>query len=320
MTFASGDRRIVASGTLHDGHAMTTRNPALFLNPVAGRGRAKRRLPRILELLGDAGVEVTVQQSIAVGDLETQVRETVLAGTKQLIVAGGDGSIHEAVNGIMAAGGDAALGVVPVGTGNDFAKAAGIPLDWEAATTLLARRLADGASPRGIDLGRMNERWFANGAGIGLDAKVTKIARAYRWPIGDLVYLVAIFRAMMDGIATPEMRIAAGEFLWNGPLTLANVSNGPWVGGMFHIAPMAQNDDGRLELLIAAPVTGRRILQLLPKLVRGSHMEEPEIVHSSVQRVTVSASEPVPSHLDGEVQPMQSEFEIEILPAALHLL
>ncbi len=320
MAFASDDRRIVASGTLHDGHSMTTRSPALFLNPVAGRGRAKRRLPRIVELLGDAGVEGAVQQSVAVGDLETQVRETVLGGTRQLIVAGGDGSIHEAVNGIMAGGGDAALGVVPVGTGNDFAKAAGIPLDWEAAATLLARRLADGARPRDIDLGRMNDRWFANGAGIGLDAKVTRIARAYRWPIGDLVYLVAIFRAMMDGIATPEMRIVAGEFRWEGPLTLANVSNGPWVGGMFHIAPMAQNDDGRLELLVAAPVTGRRILQLLPKLVRGSHMDEPEIVHASVQRVTVSALEPVPSHLDGEVQPLQSEFEIEILPGALRLL
>lgn len=320
MTFASGNRRIVASGTLHDGHSMTTTNPALFLNPVAGRGRARRRLPRVVALLEEAGVEVAVQQSAAVGDLETQVREAVLGGTKQLIVAGGDGSVHEAVNGIMAAGGDAALGVVPVGTGNDFAKAAGIPLDWEAATTLLARRLADGARPRDIDLGRMNERWFANGAGIGLDAKVTKIARAYRWPIGDLVYLVAIFHTMMDGIATPEIRIEAGEFRWDGPLTLANVSNGPWVGGMFHIAPMAQNDDGRLELLVAAPVTRRRIVQLLPKLVRGTHMDEAEILHAGVRRVAVSASEPVPSHLDGEVQPLQSEFEIEVLPGALHLL
>lgn len=299
---------------------MTTTNPALFLNPVAGRGRARRRLPRVVALLEEAGVEVAVQQSAAVGDLETQVREAVLGGTKQLIVAGGDGSVHEAVNGIMAAGGDAALGVVPVGTGNDFAKAAGIPLDWEAATTLLARRLADGARPRDIDLGRMNERWFANGAGIGLDAKVTKIARAYRWPIGDLVYLVAIFHTMMDGIATPEIRIEAGEFRWDGPLTLANVSNGPWVGGMFHIAPMAQNDDGRLELLVAAPVTRRRIVQLLPKLVRGTHMDEAEILHAGVRRVAVSASEPVPSHLDGEVQPLQSEFEIEVLPGALHLL
>lgn len=299
---------------------MTSRIPALFLNPVAGRGRARRRLPRILELLEEAGIHVAVHQSVGVGDLEAQVAEAVRTGTTQLVVAGGDGSIHEAVNGIMAAGGEAALGVVPVGTGNDFAKAAGIPLDWEAATTLLARRIADGAHPRPIDLGRMNERWFANGAGIGLDAKVTKIARSYRWPIGDLVYLVAIFRAMVDGIATPHMVIEAGEFRWDGPLTLANVSNGPWVGGMFHIAPMAINDDGRLELLIAAPVTRSRILQLLPKLVRGSHMGESEIVHTSVERVSVKASADVPWHLDGEVQPLRSEFEIEVLPDALRLL
>ena len=299
---------------------MASRIPALFLNPVAGRGRAKRRLPRILELLQQNGISVEVHQSTTTGDLERRVREAVTGGATQLVVAGGDGSIHEAVNGIMAAGGGAALGIVPVGTGNDFAKAAGIPLDWESAATLLARRIADGASPRSIDLGRMNDRWFANGAGIGLDAKVTKIARSYRWPIGDLVYLVAIFHTMLDGIATPEIRIEAGEFRWNGPLTLANVSNGPWVGGMFHIAPMANNDDGTLELLVAAPVTRGRIVQLLPKLMRGTHLAEPEIEHASVRRVRVSASTDVPSHLDGEVQSMQSEFEIEVLPGALRLL
>ena len=255
-----------------------------------------------------------------VGDLESRIREAVRDGATRLIVAGGDGSIHEAVNGIMEAGGGAALGVVPVGTGNDFAKAAGIPLDWEAATTLLARRIADDARPRRIDLGRMNDRWFANGAGIGLDAKVTQIARSYRWPVGDLVYLVAIFHAMTDGIATPEILIESDELQWDGPLTLANISNGPWVGGMFHIAPMANNEDGLLELVIAAPVTRRRILQLLPKLVRGSHVEEAEIVHASVRRVTLTAAAAVPSHLDGEVQPPRSEFEIEVLPDALRLL
>ena len=299
---------------------MTTRIPALFLNPTAGRGRAKRRLPRIQELMEAVGVHAEVHQSTGVGDLENQVSEVVRSGTTQLIVAGGDGSVHEAVNGIMAAGGAGALGVIPVGTGNDFAKAAGIPLDWEAATTLLARRIADGAHPRSIDLGRMNDRWFANGAGIGLDAKVTQIARSYRWPIGDFVYLAAIFQAMLDGIATPEILIESDELQWDGPLTLANVSNGPWVGGMFHITPMAKNDDGVLELLIAAPVTRTRILQLLPKLMRGTHMKEAEIVHAGVRRVKVSASAAVPSHLDGEVQPLQTDFEIEILPDGLRLL
>jgi diacylglycerol kinase (ATP) len=299
---------------------MTTRTVSLLLNPVAGRGRAGRRLHRICELIEAAGIAVDVHESRGVGDLEEQAGELVRNESSRLVVAGGDGSIHEAVNGIMAVGGGFSLGVIPTGTGNDFAKAAQVPLDWEAATQLLARRITDDAPPRPIDVGRMNDRYFANGAGIGLDAKVTRIARSYQWPIGDLVYLVAIFRAMVDGIATPEITIQSDELQWQGPLTLASISNGPWIGGMFYIAPMAINDDGMLELLIAGPVTRPRIMQLLPKLMRGQHMDEPEISHASVRRVLITASEPVPSHLDGEVQPLQTSFELEVLPGALQLL
>jgi YegS/Rv2252/BmrU family lipid kinase len=293
---------------------------SLLINPTAGRGSAGRRLARIVGLLEAAGVGTVVIESTAVGDIEKQARELVRSGCRQLVVAGGDGSIHEAVNGIASSGGDAALGVIPTGTGNDFAKAASVTLDWESATRLLAQRIVDGADPRKIDLGRMNDRFFSNGAGIGLDAKVTKIARSYHLPIGDLVYLLAIFRTMLDDIATPEIRIESGDLEWEGPLTLANISNGPWIGGMFHIAPMAKNDDGQLELVIAAPVSRLRILKLLPLLMGGKHMQEPEIHHSPIHQVRLVASRPVPSHLDGEVQPMQSEFEIEILPGALRLI
>lgn len=292
----------------------------LFLNPTAGRGRAGKRLARILELLHEAGLDVTTHGSSAVGDLERRVRECAASGCKKLVVAGGDGSIHEAANGILAAGADTALGVIPSGTGNDFAKAAGITLDWEAATRLLADRIVSNASPRRIDAGRMNDRYFANGAGVGFDARVTSIARAYRWPIGDLVYLVAIFRAMTEGLVSPGVRVQCEELPWDGPLTLANVSNGPWIGGMFHIAPMAKHADGKLELLVVRPVTRRRITALLPKLMKGTHMTEPEISHASVQKLVIESDTALPAHLDGEVMPPDSRFEIEVLPDALSLL
>ena len=179
----------------------------LFVNPTAGRGRAGRRISEMRELIETAGTSVTIHESRHAGDLETQVRDLVSSGKDRIIVAGGDGSIHEAVNGIVSADADAALGVIPSGTGNDFAKAAGIPLDWRAATSLLATRIVDDVAPRTIDVCRMNDRYFANGAGIGLDAKVTRIAGGYNLPIGDLVYLVAIFRTMVDGIATPELQL-----------------------------------------------------------------------------------------------------------------
>lgn len=299
---------------------MTAEPVHLFLNPAAGRGRAGRREARILSLLGEPGFPLEVHRSQAVGDLEEQVRRHVDQGATRIVVAGGDGSIHEAANGIMRAQRSAALGVIPSGTGNDFAKASDVTLDWERATRDLAERIAGDSASRGIDVGRINDRFFANGAGIGFDAKVTQLARSYRLPIGDLVYLLAIFRGMKDGIATPRMRIVADETIWDGPLTLANIANGPWIGGMFHIAPGARNDDGAFDLLIAAPVSRLRILTLLPKLMTGRHLGEKEIVHVPVSRVTVECSEPVPSHLDGEVQPLQDRFEIELLAGALQLI
>ncbi|MBT8086713.1 MAG: diacylglycerol kinase family lipid kinase [Gammaproteobacteria bacterium] len=292
----------------------------LFLNPTAGRGRARRRMARIHELLRGSDIPVELHTSSEVGDLESRVLAEVDNGASRIVVAGGDGSVYEAVNGILASSGSASLGLVPTGTGNDFAKGCDIPLNWEHAARLLADRLRTGQHARTIDVGIMNGRYFANGAGIGFDAKVTRLARSYRLPIGDIVYLLAIFRAMLDGIATPRLEISTGEFSWDGPATLAAISNGPWIGGMFHIAPMASNSDGKLEMLIADPVTRRRILSLLPKLMSGEHIKEPEIHHVSVTQLTVTAAEPLPSHLDGEVQPLYRHFDIRLLPGALRLL
>ena len=299
---------------------MTDQPVHLFLNPTAGRGRAGRRAERILGLLHEGGLRVQMHLSCARGDLEEQVLTQVEAGAQRIVVAGGDGSIHEASNGVMRAQGQASLGVIPTGTGNDFAKASEITLDWEAATRDLAGRIADGEHYRTVDIGRINDRFFANGAGIGFDARVTKIAQSYRAPIGDLVYLLAVFRSMLGDIATPRMRIETPDRSWDGPITFANVANGPWIGGMFHVAPMAKNNDGAFDLLVVDPVSRRRILMLLPKLLAGTHIPEPEIDHARVKRMTVVADEPVVSHLDGEIQPDQRRFEIEILAGALRLL
>jgi diacylglycerol kinase (ATP) len=293
---------------------------SLFLNPTAGRGRAPGRRARNDELFRDCDIQLNVIESCAVGDLESKVTAAVVNGTRKIVVAGGDGSIHEAVNGLLRADAPAALGIIPTGTGNDFAKACGITLDWEHATRLLAERISANQPTRPIDVGRMNDRYFANGVGIGFEAKVTKVARSYSWPVGDLVYLLAIFRCLYDGVATPELTIESEQVQRRGPLTLASICNGPWVGGMFHIAPMARNDDGDLELMFAEPVSRTRILSLLPKLMRGTHLQEPELSHHSIKSVTLTAAAPVESHLDGEVQPLQDKFEIEILAAALNLL
>ena len=277
-------------------------------------------MPRLTELFDDAGIDYRLETSRSVGDLEARVIDFVDRGSDRIVVAGGDGSVHEAVNGIMRSRKEARLGVIPIGTGNDFAKACGIPLEWEDATRLLADRLKSDARWRRIDVGRVNDRYFSNGVGIGFDAKVTKAARAIRWPIGQVVYLFALIRCLVDGVITPDMSISSEERVLDGPITLASISNGAWVGGMFYIAPMADNADGKLELLVAAPVTRTRVMALLPKIIAGKHLPEPEVTHISTRRLTINATQDVLSHLDGEVMPPMRNFEIELLPAALDLL
>jgi len=299
---------------------MTSTPIPVFLNPVAGRGRAGKNAAMIQELFSEHGVATELIESTAVGDLEDRVFEHANSGQGPVIVAGGDGSVHEAINGILRAGTDTALGLIPIGTGNDFAKACSIPLDWADAARLLAGRINAAAAVRRVDAGRMNGRFFANGVGIGFDAKINRIARKYDWPIGDLVYLFAVLEGLWDGVITPSVTMRYDGTHYEGRITLANISNGPWVGGMFYIAPMAQIDDGKLDLIIAAPVSRRRVLALLPKLIRGTHVGQADISCETISEFELIADSPVPSHLDGETQPLQTEFRIEILRDALCVL
>lgn len=292
----------------------------LFLNPTAGRGRAGKHARAIVDLLAAQGITVDVSETTGVGDLEARVRDYGASASGSILIAGGDGSVHEAVNGILSADANLSLGLVPIGTGNDFAKACGIPLDWETATTLLAARINDEAPRRRIDAGRMNDRYFANGVGIGFDAKVNRIARKYRWPIGDLVYLVAVVEGLWDGVITPTVVMRYGSDEYRGSITLASISNGDWVGGMFHIAPMASNDDGKFDLVYAKPVSRARALVLLPKIIRGTHVGEPDIICERIESFELVAEAPVPSHLDGEAQPPHTDFRVAMLKSALSII
>ena len=299
---------------------MQKRPIPLFVNPVAGRGRARHHAASICRLLDDNGIAHELTHSTDVGDIEFKVAAAAAAGVDRIIVAGGDGSIHEAVNGILRSATSTALGVIPLGTGNDFAKACSIPLHWEDATRLLADRIRADTPWRTIDVGRMNDRYFANGAGIGFDAKINQIARANRLPIGNLIYLIAVFQGIWDGVITPKLRMRYDTVDYEGAVTLVEVCNGASVGGMFQIAPMAKNDDGFLDLVFVRPVSRLRIFALLPQLVKGSHVNAPEVTCARVNSITLLAEGPVPSHLDGEIQPLQTEFHIRILQRALAII
>lgn len=292
----------------------------LLYNPTARRGSAARRIAGVVTEFAARGIALRPIASTAAGDIERIARTLSEHGETQLLLGGGDGSVHEAVNGLLASATPAALGLIPLGTGNDFAKANRIPLQPAAAVAALAARLTSDAAPRAVDVGKLNARYFANGAGIGFDAKISAIASNIRLPLGMAIYPLAVFRGLLDGVVTPRMTLRCDDLEIDARLTLASFNIGQWVGGMFRIAPMACNDDGFLDLVYVDALRRREIVPLVPRLLRGTHMDDKRVHHVLLTRCRIDAESDLPAHLDGENQPPARHFDIGILPGALRLL
>jgi YegS/Rv2252/BmrU family lipid kinase len=291
----------------------------LIINPRAGRGRGRRHARRLRRYLERSGLTFRASFSRAAGDVERQVRRACEDGCRHVVVVGGDGTVHEAVNGILSAGTGAALGLIPLGTGNDFAKAVGLPTGWrEACDRVVA---AIGRPPRHIDAARCNDFYFANGIGIGFDAMVTVASERLKWLPGSVAYVVALVEAMIAGIPRTAARIVVDNEAFDQEMSLAVVCNGQYIGGVFHIAPRALNDDGMLQLVLAEGVNRRQVLRLAPKVIRGTHEGAPEAKFIDGRRFVIDTDFPLPVEADGEVRYLDAQrLEIEILPGALPVL
>jgi diacylglycerol kinase (ATP) len=289
---------------------------ALIVNPKAGRGEGRRLGPEIERLLGAGGLECTTFMSGGPGEVAGYAAKAARAGCDTVVVVGGDGSVNEAVNGIMLARRPARLAVVPVGTGNDFVEAAGIPSDWRAAC---ARVLA--GSVRTIDVGVCNGHYFANGIGAGFDAEVARDSRRVTWLRGDAVYYAALLRTLARGVRGPRVTIEDDEGVLDEAITLVEVANGPWCGGAFHIAPGASIDDGWLDVIVARAVGRAGVLRFAPRVVAGTHLRLPIVQHRRTRRVTITCAEGLCVHADGEIIDDDAyRLEIELLPRALDVL
>ncbi len=282
--------------------------PLVVVNPAAGRGRVGRIAPNLLKLLPE-GVRVVYTEGP--GHAPRLVRE---APETRVVAVGGDGTVHEVLKGLRP---DQALGVVPVGSGNDFARMLG--LHRLSPAEALARALA---SPiRRVDLGLVNGEPFAASLGLGFDAGVARRAlSAPRFLVGMPRYLYGIF-AELKNLVLPELElIAGGERLYQGPALLAAVMNGPTYGGGFPIAPMADPADGRLEAVVAGRFSRLGVLGVLPRLMRGRHLSHPEVRHFSAPAFELRFDRPTPVHADGEVLKPLSVYRVELRPGGLRVL
>jgi diacylglycerol kinase (ATP) len=288
----------------------------LIVNPRAGRGGGRPLARRIEEHLAARGLPCATSFSAAAGEIAAQAEAACREGCDPLIVAGGDGSINEAVNGLMRAGGGARLGIVPAGTGNDFVKAAGIPGEWQQA----CERILAG-EVRAIDVGRCNGHYFVNSVGAGFDAEVARAARGIPWLRGNAVYGAALLAMLVRGVRRLRATIEDDDDRVVEDVTLIAVANGPYYGGAFHIAPGAVLDDGWFEVIVARAVGRLGVLRFTPRVLAGTHLALPIIRHRRARRVTITCPEGLCVHADGEILADAAQrIEIELLPGRLRLL
>lgn len=290
----------------------------LIINPFAGRGDGARIGPEIARQLTRMGFDCEARITNGPGHAIELARNAARDGAECVAIAGGDGSIHEAVNGLMQADNNVPLAILPVGTGNDFAKMFEAP-DWQTVCS----HLAEGRS-RAVDIGRCNDRYFSNGIGIGFDAKVARIANGIRWLSGPAVYGVALAQTLLFHHDNPAVRITTDDHSFVQPITLLAAANGRVYGGSFRISPQASIDDGALDLVIAANFTRLQILKLVPHVLRGTHLGLPGIRFLRSRWIRIESDTPLVVHADGEMLDGPNDdcrrIELAVLPRKLHVI
>ena len=298
----------------------------LIVNPNADLGRAWRTaadLRYLVEQYGGADWAGTVYPTHAI-ELARQAAE---AGYELVIAAGGDGTVHEVLNGIMQAQVEQKprLGVIPLGSGNDFSYAVGID-----PTPAIALRQAFQGSPRRIDLGvfRSGEghwEYFDNALGIGFDTTVTIRSRKLTWLRGFLIYLVAVLQTIILNHDAPKMRVVTDRESWEEESVLFVLGNGRREGGGFLVTPDARPDDGLLHYSSIRHVTRLKMLRLLPEVMNGTHGNFKQDVRMGVlTRMELHADRPLYVHADGEIisgfGSDLRDLQVELIPGAIEVM
>ena len=293
----------------------------MILNPYAGNWTGARRAHDIRSALLAAGVKHDLVLTERPGHAVELARRAHDEGYDAVVAVGGDGTVNEVVNGLARAaqvdkpGIVGTLGIIPIGTGNDFAEMSGIPLNLVEAS----RRLALGQT-RLIDIGRVNDRFFSNECGVGFEAQVAIEAQRLKRLRRFLVYLVAVFRALFR-YRQPTMTVKwdSGEVTQR--ILMVSAGNGRRAGGGFYLTPEAKFDDGLLDYMYADALSRPEILRLLPKAMKGTHIYDPAAHLGRTTRLTVTSTVPVPVHCDGEILTAEArQVDVEVLPARLRLI
>jgi diacylglycerol kinase (ATP) len=298
---------------------VTSDDIAVLANPHAGRGRHRGLLSKVLDRLGASGRTVRLLSAAGPEEAEKACHRAVAEGVGALVAVGGDGTLHRAVQAV--AGTTVGFGIVPAGTGNDFAAGAGVPADPLAAADAIAEAVRAGHATA-IDLARVTTtegdvRWFGAVLAAGFDAIVNERANRMRWPRGPRRYDLAIllelarlrprgYSLVLDGVD----RSLSG--------VLVAIGNCPSYGGGMLICPDADPADGLLDVVVAGPLGRGAVARLKPRLRRGTHVTDPAVSSYRAREIKIT-SEGIFAYADGE-RVAALDLVVSCVPGALRLL
>ena len=263
------------------------------------------------------GWAVDVVRTERPGHGQELATEAVREGAKYVVAVGGDGTVHEVANGLLCADTDAALGVVPIGSGNDFAKLVGLyghdPV--RAVARLVTARM------RRFDAGRVFDEWFVNSVGFGFGPAVVKTRNAMHNLRGFLSYLVPVVKTFFT-FEPPVFDVAAPGFRERGYMMMVEVCNGTTAGGSYRFAPDADPADGKLDVCVIRRVSLPRFLLAIPRVMRGTHLTMREVALIKTAKLVIrSPEQPLVLHVDGELrEPGVNECTVELERGRLNVL
>ncbi|MET9363596.1 diacylglycerol kinase [Streptomyces sp. NPDC006632] len=269
----------------------------LFVNPTAGRGRGAHAAQPAASALRAAGFSVRTVLGEDAGDALRRARRAVEAGTGALVTVGGDGMVNLALQAV--AGTTTPLGVIAAGTGNDFARALGLPVrDPAKAAEVAARALADGHL-REIDLGRTGDRWFATVLASGFDSKVNDRGNRMRWPGGRFKYDLAMLAELAAFKPVPyKVTLDDGETR-EIEATLVAVGNSSSYGGGMRICAGADLTDGLFDVTVVGDCSRATLIKVFPRVYRGTHLDHPVV--STYRAASIALAAPgITGYADGE--------------------
>lgn len=293
----------------------------LIANPHAGRGTAKKIKTELehffLEVAGEAGysgeIFWTERQRHATEIAETQSQAELI------LAAGGDGTLHEVLQSAIRT--KCAVGIVPVGTGNDFSRHIGIGLDWKLAI----RQLKEGAC-QDCDVGEITVAgepepiYFLNVAGCGFDAAVAqRINRGFRFVKGTAAYTAGIFSTLSRFRGVPLTLTFESTQTQNIDAMMCSIGNTSSYGGGMKIAPLADLQDGKIDICTVARCGIVEFLRAFPMVFKGSHLSHPKVSYRQVSELKIESNEPLPILVDGEVRG-QTPAQFRVLPKAVRVL